>query len=239
LELTQSLEREMELNAMKSRFVSMASHEFRTPLSTVLSSAYLIEQYAKSDQEDNRKKHTEKIKSSVKNLIDILNDFLSLDKLEQGKVEIIAQHFDLKQLIEDIVAEVNTILKPGQHIKCIFDGSLEIHQDRKVLRHVIQNLLSNAIKYSQDEIKLNVAIRNEIVYVEVKDRGIGIPEDQQKFIFTKFFRSKNATNVQGTGLGLNIVKNYIELLNGSISFKSKPKDETSFFVSFPKSLNVP
>jgi signal transduction histidine kinase len=218
----------------------MASHEFRTPLSAMLSSLYLIEQYSKPEQENNRKKHIEKIRYSINSLNSMLGDFLSLDKLEQGKVEISAYDFDLKQLAKDIVTEVSGILKPKQQINYEFDGDVEVRLDRNILRHVLQNLLSNASKYSNegDEVGLRISVQSERVKIEVKDKGIGIPTDQQESIFTKFFRAKNTQNIQGTGLGLNIVKNYVGLMRGNISFTSKLNEGTSFFVDLPKTYSV-
>jgi PAS domain S-box-containing protein len=236
LELTQLLEREKELNEMKSRFVSMASHEFRTPLSAVLSSISLIESYNKEEQEEKRKKHIERIKSSVRNLTDILNDFLSIDKLEQGKVEIFIETFNLYEFTRDIIEEVNGMLKQGQQIILTHLGEKEIIQDKKILRNVLLNLLSNAIKYSQADktIHLTIEIKNNLVSIKVKDEGIGIPQDEQKNLFGKFYRAMNVTNIQGTGLGLNIVKRYLELLDGTISFISEPGNGTTFTIEFPK-----
>jgi len=234
-ELAQALEREKELNELKSRFVSIASHEFRTPLSTILSSTSLIEHYIKEEHAENRKKHIARIKSSTKNLTDILNDFLSLDKLEQGKVEIIKEPLNLDDLSSEIVDELNTSLKPGQAINLIYSGSKTIMQDKKILRNVLLNLLSNAIKYSGEHksIYLFIETDNKFVTIKVKDEGIGIPEADQKNLFTKFYRAKNTTNIQGTGLGLNIVKRYVELLNGEITFVSRQNEGTTFTVWFP------
>ncbi len=236
LELTEALSREKELNEMKSRFVSMASHEFRTPLSAVLSSISLVERYMEPGQEEKRKKHIERIKSSVKNLTDILNDFLSLDKLEQGKLEILLAVFDLQEFSQDIADEMSGMLKPGQHIRLIHLGEKEIVQDKKILRNVMFNLLSNASKYSdeQKEIEMQTEVRNKLVTIKVSDHGIGIPEEEQKNLFGKFFRAKNALNIQGTGLGLNILKRYVELMNGSVHFTSKLNKGTTFVVEFPQ-----
>lgn len=236
LELTQSLEREKELNEMKSRFVSIASHEFRTPLSTILSSVSLIGAYNKEEQEDKRKKHIDRINAAVHNLTNILNDYLSLDKLGQGKIEIYKESFDLHRFASDTVEEVNGLLKPGQHITLLFDGDKIIYQDKKILKNVFLNLLSNAIKYSgeQQEIVLSIEIGNNAVIIQVKDQGIGIPEEEQKNLFNKFFRAKNAANIQGTGLGLYIVSKYIELLDGVISFSSHPGHGTTFTIEFPQ-----
>ncbi|MBB5396830.1 PAS domain-containing sensor histidine kinase [Mucilaginibacter sp. AK015] len=241
LELTQSLEREKELNDMKSRFVAMASHEFRTPLSAILSSRTLAESYTKAEQEDKRKRHISRIRASVKNLTVILDEFLSLDKVEQGKVEIERETFDLYDFAEDLVEEVNGMLKNGQHIRFSYNGVRNITQDKKILRNIMLNLLSNAVKYSgeQQTVYLDIDADNDQkkVVIRVRDEGIGIPQEDQKNLFNKFYRAKNATNIQGTGLGLTIVKQYVELLNGDISFISEPNQGTTFTIEF--SLNHP
>ncbi|HET6993234.1 MAG TPA: PAS domain S-box protein, partial [Bacteroidia bacterium] len=162
-ELTEALGREKELSEMKSRFVSMASHEFRTPLSAVLSSASLVEQYARLGQSDKWGKHISRIKSSVKDLTEILNDFLSLEKLESGKVEIEKDQFDLEELAKDVLEQVNNMLKTGQVIYHVHSGEKEIVLDKRMLRNVLLNLLSNAIKYSGDgkEIHFKTEVNDE------------------------------------------------------------------------------
>ena len=237
LELTHALEKEKELNEMKSRFVSMASHEFRTPLSAILSSTSLMEHYVNPDQEDKRKKHVERIKSSVKNLTSILDDFLSLEKLEQGKVESHNSEFNFREFIEDAIEEMHGMSKKKQQeIHLQYDGPEQVYQDKKILRNVLLNLLSNAIKYSPEgkTIFISSEIKDERVNLAVKDEGIGIPLEAQKNLFDKFFRARNAVNIQGTGLGLNIVKRYVELLDGIISFDSIENAGTVFTVSFPR-----
>lgn len=233
LELTQALEREKEMNEMKSRFVSMASHEFRTPLSAILSSAALIRQYQLTEQQDKRNKHTERITSSVRNLITILDDFLSLDKLEQGKTAIVTSTFVLEDFIHSVVEEVDSILREGQHILYSPGGMHEVVLDKQILHNIILNLLSNAIKYSEQDIDLHTSVSTEGIFISVADKGIGIPQEEQKLLFEKFYRARNATNIQGTGLGLNIVKRYLELMGGSISFSSKVYEGTTFTVHLP------
>ena len=235
LELTETLEREKELNELKSRFVSTASHEFRTPLSAILSSVSILEQYNGKGTEEKKKKHLERIKRSVDNLVDILNDFLSLDKLEQGRTELTAENFNLKQFSENIVDEMSEMLKDGQKIIFDYTGEEEIMVDNKILRNVYLNLLSNAIKYSGEdkEIELTIHVTKKGAKIKVKDNGIGIPEEDQKNLFGKFYRASNAINIQGTGLGLNIVKKYLELLEGKITFASKPNQGTTFTIEFP------
>lgn len=234
-ELTEALARERELSELKSRFMSIASHEFRTPLTTILSSTSLIEQYNKGEQQENRIKHTARIKSAVKNLTDILSDFLSLDKLEQGKVQAVKELMDLHELASEIIEELKGVLKKGQAVLLFYNGRKKITQDKKILRNVLLNLLSNAIKYSGDDkaISLFIDVERTRVVIKVKDEGIGIPEEEQKNLFGKFYRARNVTNIQGTGLGLNIVKRYVELLEGDISFISKQNEGTVFSVLFP------
>jgi len=238
LELTQALEREKELNEMKSRFVSIASHEFRTPLSAILSSTSLVEHYTNAEQTEKRAKHIDRIKSSVRNLTNILDDFLSLEKLETGKVEIHNSDFDLKEFIEDVIDEVDGMRKKkNQEIIFSCKGATSVCYDKKIFRNVMLNLLSNAIKYSFEEKKIfvNAEVGDNLVTVSVKDQGIGIPEEAKKNLFDKFFRANNATNIQGTGLGLNIVKKYIELLGGNMSFTSTENIGTTFTIVIPRS----
>ena len=233
--LTEALAREKELSELKSRFMSIASHEFRTPLTTILSSTSLIEQYNKDGQQESRKKHTVRIKSSVKDLTDILNDFLSLDTLEQGKVQVIKEPMDLHELLSEIIEELNGTLKTGQAILLFYNGRKKINQDKKILRNILLNLFSNAIKYSGENkpVSLFIDVENELVSIKVKDEGIGIPEEEQKNLFGMFYRARNSINIQGTGLGLNIVKRYVDLLGGNISFVSRQNEGTVFTVSLP------
>jgi PAS domain S-box-containing protein len=237
LELTAALEREKELNEMKSRFVSIASHEFRTPLSAILSSTSLIEHYLTPELAEKRHKHIDRVKSSVKNLTEILNDFLSLEKLEQGKVEVSSEDFNLRAFIEDVIDEIEGMLKrKSQKVKFAYDGPEEVHQDKKLLRNVLLNLLSNAVKYSleEKEIEVSAKVKEGKVIISIKDEGIGIPAEAQKDLFTTFFRARNAATIQGTGLGLNIVKRYVELMDGIIHFTSKEHKGSTFTVEFPQ-----
>lgn len=232
----QNLIKEMEINLMKSRFIAMASHEFRTPLSAILSSTSLVEEYSKLGMEDKMKKHFKRIKSSVSELTTILDDFLSLEKLESGKVEVERRNFDFPEFCEDLIEEVGAVLKTGQQITYQHIGERDLNEDHKLLRHILVNLLSNACKYSGDgtEIKLKTEVKGSKVILEIIDQGIGIPDDEQKNLFNRFFRARNAVTVQGTGLGLNIVKRYVDLLNGIIKFTSKENKGTTFIVEFPR-----
>jgi PAS domain S-box-containing protein len=232
-----ALEREKELNSLKSRFVSMASHEFRTPLSTVLSSASLIAQYSKRGDEEKTEKHISRIKSKVGELTDILNDFLSLDKLEQGKIDYQPEEIELVGFIQLRCEELKTVAKAGQTL-CFEPTQAQcvLNIDPKVILHILTNLCSNAIKYSPDDSQIDIVLTEseKTVSMAISDQGIGIPESDQKHMFERFFRANNATNIQGTGLGLNLVKRYAELAKGQISFQSEEGKGSIFKVEFPK-----
>ncbi|MCR9102003.1 MAG: PAS domain S-box protein [bacterium] len=235
-QLTTALEKEKELNELKSRFVSMASHEFRTPLSTILSSADLIEAYPNEAQQNKRLRHTQRIKTSVANLTSILNDFLSLSRLEEGKLSFNPSEFELTEVWKEVEEGVQGMLKKGQQLN--IKGLEQIpglNTDRRILQNIFYNLLSNAIKYSGEgqPIDCRVERQNGELKVAIQDYGIGIPESEQQHLFTRFFRAHNVENIQGTGLGLNIVKGYVDLLGGRISFESVPEQGSTFRVTIP------
>lgn len=230
-----SLEKEKDLNQLKSRFVSMASHEFRTPLSSVQLSASLIERYLDKRDFENVNKHTNKIKGSVQLLTNILNDFLSLERLEAGRVMAVTEPTNIVQLAEDITEEMQLLSKQNQHIVYQHTGSTGIFTlDPNLLKNSIINLISNAIKYSGENtfIEFNSEINEKQCIITVKDDGIGIPQEEQKSLFEPFFRANNIGNIPGTGLGLNIVKRYVQLMNGEVSFVSNQEEGTIFTLIF-------
>lgn len=232
-----ALDKERELSELKTRFIATASHEFRTPLSSILSSASLIERYTTTETNDKRLKHVNRIKSSVQNLTQILSDFLSLTKLEEGKTEQKKHIFDLSALIHSIIEEVSVFSKPGQSFEYQHTGEISvIYSNTQNIKNILINLLSNAIKYSASNSKIYISstIDDKTIQVAVKDEGIGIPLEQQKHLFSRFFRADNATTIQGTGLGLYIVKKYLENLNGDIHFVSQLNEGTTFTISIPK-----
>lgn len=236
-EVSLSLEKEKELNQLKSRFVSMASHEFRTPLSSVQLSSSLIEKYAQPFQNKNIEKHVHKIKNAVGNLTTILNDFLSLERLEAGRVEPAFHEFDLVKLAEEITEEMQMIAKTDQNIIYQHTGLESVVMlDQNLLKNCMINLINNAIKYSGENtfIEFNTEINDTHYIVTIKDNGIGIPDTDQKHLFQPFFRAHNTGSIPGTGLGLNIVLRYVGLMNGSVQFESKINQGTTFILSFNK-----
>jgi PAS domain S-box-containing protein len=233
--LQEALDKEKELNELKSRFVSMASHEFRTPLSTILSSVFLLQKYVLTEDQSKREKHIQRIASSVNMLNDILNDFLSVGKIEEGRVQLRMTEVDVQQEVESIVGEMRPILKPGQTIITQHDGPSTAMLDATMLKHIIMNLVSNAIKFSPEGSPIHVITRGDSggITLSVSDHGIGISAEDQRHLFERFFRAGNATNIQGTGLGLHIVSKYAELMGGTIHCESELDKGTTFIVTFP------
>lgn len=237
MELQNALEKEKELGNLKSRFVSMASHEFRTPLSTILSSVSLIARYTESDQQAHRTKHVDRIKSSVSNLTDILDEFLSITKLEEGKVSVQLEEVNLAFLCEEVITDMEGLLKENQRIHHGQTGRMRsLITDKRILKNVLFNLISNAVKYSKSDIHCKSLYFDSEMAISISDEGIGIPMDEQKFLFERFYRASNAESIQGTGLGLYIVKQYLTLLKGRIDFESRPSKGTTFTITLPYSL---
>ena len=229
-----ALGKEKELNELKSRFVSMASHEFRTPLSTVLSSAYLIEKYATAEDQPKRITHLQRIVSSVTMLTDILNDFLSVGRIEEGKIQVRPTLFNIREFILTLIKETKNNLKKKQRIRYHHEGIPDILLDASLLKHIIMNLVSNASKFSAEAslIEIKTICHNDHIILSIIDQGIGISKEDQKHLMERFFRGANAGNIQGTGLGLHIVSKYAELMNGTVECKSELEKGTEFIVTF-------
>jgi len=234
-ELSGALDKERQLNEIKGRFVSMASHEFRTPLSTVLSSASLIEKYAGSGDQEKRTRHIDKIKNSVKHLNNLLEDFLSLGKLDEGKIGTHLHEFDLEELIRDSMEEMNAHLKAGQKFIFNAQGPRLITSDKNLIRNILFNLFSNAIKFSDSLTSIYVTSlpKGDFAIISIRDEGVGISEEDKGHLFSSFFRGRNAMNIQGTGLGLHIVKRYLDLLGGSITLESTLGKGTNITFTIP------
>jgi len=240
--LIKALEREKELNVLKSQFVTMASHKFRTPLSTILSSVFLLENYTDADYELEKTAFFDKIKRSVHNLTALLNDYLSLGKLEEGKLRVTYTETDIKAFFDEFLQEIGSIKKVKQKIRFTHEGiDCTVMTDKFLLKNILTNLVSNAIEYSPHdaEIELAAELKKDTLKIRVTDQGIGIPENEQHQIFKRFYRGQNANNIEGTGLGLNIAKKYIRLLKGTIEFTSQLNKGTTFIAIIPvMNINV-
>ncbi|NEP18367.1 MAG: PAS domain S-box protein [Leptolyngbya sp. SIO4C1] len=234
-EIRRALERERELNEMKTRFVSMTSHEFRTPLTTILSSAELIEHYSGPEEKEKQLKYLRKIQTATQHMTELLNDVLLINQAEAGKTEFNPQSLELTQFCQEIVEELQVTTQmhdlqlrsqlPAQPLLC----------DRKLMRHILTNLLANAINYSPSggDIQITLLQTADTIELKVQDSGIGIPPETQATLFDSFVRGSNVGTISGTGLGLAIVKKSVELHQGSISCDSTVGVGTTFTVRFP------
>ncbi len=234
-----ALQKEKELNELKTKFLSLVSHEFKTPLSGILTSATLIEKYTKEEQQEKREKHLVTIRNKVHYLNNILNDFLSIERLDSGKGQYKYTPFGLKRLINEVVYNANITLKTGQEILYPKDiEDITLHQDEKILELILSNLLGNAIKYSPEDtvIKFDISFTDRNIIFDIKDQGRGIPEKDKKHIFERYFRAENALLDQGTGIGLNIAKTHLENMGGDISFESQENKGTRFRVEVPMNM---
>lgn len=234
--LAKALSKEKDLGDMKSAFVSMASHEFRTPLSTILSSASLLSKYTLTEEQSNRDKHVQRIKSSVNNLNNILNEFLSLRKMEDGKVEAHRSDMNIEETVNRLVHEMSEMFKPRQTIKYQHTGHTFTTMDEVMFKNIVINLLSNAIKFSNEgnAILIQTNISDVGFLFSIKDEGIGISEKDCKHVGEIFFRAQNAVNIPGTGLGLHIVARYVKMLEGIIDIKSTLNEGTQINLTFAK-----
>jgi PAS domain S-box-containing protein len=240
-EVRKALMNEREVNQLKSKFLTLVSHEFRTPLSGIMTSATLIKKYTEKENIEGVVKHSDTISNMVKHLTNILDDFLSLDKIENADVLYKFTHFECIEVINSIVNETKSLLKKGQKIEIEpLEKAIELYQDKKIYHIIISNLLFNAIKYSPENstIKLKIEHDGHFIQFIISDQGIGIPENEQKFIFQRFFRASNVSHIQGTGIGLNIIKVNIESLGGKIKFESIENQGTSFYVKLPTNIKL-
>ncbi|AXG70784.1 signal transduction histidine-protein kinase BarA [Kordia sp. SMS9] len=231
-----ALKKEQELNELKTKFLSLVSHEFKTPLSSILTSSMLLGKYKLTEQQTKRDRHIQIISDKVHYLNNILNDFLSVEKLEKGKVNYKLSTFKVSKVVNEVVYNANMLLKDGQQINYPEDiDGFSLYQDEKIVELALSNLVNNAIKYSSENTIIDILITQDITTTtfKIKDNGIGIPEKEQKNIFNRYFRAENALLVQGTGIGLNIVKSHLENLNGSISFESAENKGSIFTINIP------
>jgi two-component system, LuxR family, sensor kinase FixL len=233
--LRAALKKERALSELKSRFVSTASHEFRTPLTNIQSSASLMTHYTLTEQQDKREKHFQKIKSNITLLMSVLDDFLSLSCLEEGKMEVHYETIYFNPFCSEIIEEMIPLLKRGQYIMVRYaQEAIFLNTDKKLLKLILVNLFSNASKYSDEGAPIHCLVRkeNKKFEIDIADTGIGIPDEDKPHLFEHFFRASNALNIKGTGLGLNIVKRYVELLDGKISYESTLGKGSTFTIRF-------
>ena len=236
LKISESLRKERELGELKTKFLSLVSHEFKTPLSGILTSATLAGKYTETEQQDKRDKHIKTIQNKVKYLNNILNDFLSIERLELGKVTYKFDTFPLSKVINEVIYNANMLLKEGQRIHYPPNiDDISMYFDEKILELALTNLINNAIKYSAEHsvIKVEVLPKKELLTIAIIDQGIGIPQKEQKYIFNRYFRAENALLDQGTGIGLNIVKSHLESLGGTINFESEEGKGSKFSIHLP------
>src|SRR5690606_9203634 len=238
-QLREALKAEKKLNELKTKFLSMVSHEFKTPLASILTSTSLLGRYTRADQQERRDKHIETIKSKVKYLNNILSDFLSMERLESGVENYTIGRFELEPLIDELVHDSTGLLKAGQSIRPPSDlKGIVLEFDQKILALSLSNLVNNAIKYSpeQTEIIIGVTPWDKGIQIEVSDRGLGIPLEDQPFIFQRYYRASNVLTVQGTGIGLNIVQQHLHNLGGELSFESRPGEGSTFRLKIPHNI---
>jgi len=231
-----ALQKEKELNELKTKFLSLVSHEFKTPLSGILTSSVLVGKYKDTEQQNKRDKHLKTIIDKVNYLNSILNDFLSIERIDSGKVKYRFTSFMLSKVVNEAIYNANMLLKPGQRINYPKDiDDVIINQDEKILELILSNLINNAIKYSpqNSNIYLEFILNQKKLIFKIIDEGIGIPLEDQKNIFQRYFRAENALLEQGTGIGLNIVKGHVESLGGNINFTSEENKGSTFTVELP------
>jgi signal transduction histidine kinase len=238
--LKTALNSEKEVNKLKSRFVTTASHEFRTPLSTISGSTELMEMYISEisnlNLAEKYEKHINRIKKEINRMVVLLNDTLILEKQSLGKYSYNPSNFSLSLYLSNFVNEYYSQKIDNKRIKLIMpDLPMDIRSDSQILTHIMSNLLDNALKYSDENttVKLKVELLSSGIQISIIDQGIGIPEDEQVHLFESFFRASNVIGIVGTGLGLTIVKQFVELLNGTITYTSALNKGSEFTITLP------
>jgi signal transduction histidine kinase len=237
-ELTKALEKEREINELKSRIVLNVSHGFKTPLTSILSSAQLLQIYAEKDHPFKQKisKHAFKIENSVRALNNLLTSVLFFGKADENKLEFKPKKVFMGAFVKELLDTVKAGIENEVTIKAEL-GNLPktITTDPELVYQVLENLLSNAVKYSKEgkEVDFSISIENGRLVSTISDQGIGIPKSEQGKLFDRFFRAGNVGIVEGSGLGLSIVKKCLEVLQGEISFESEAGKGTTFRVGIP------
>jgi PAS domain S-box-containing protein len=235
-QLQMALSKEKELNELKTKFLSLVSHEFKTPLSGISTSVMLLEKYKRTEEQDRRNRHLAIIRDKVQYLNTILNDFLSIERLESGTMYYKFNEFKLSKVINEVVYNANMSLKEGQNINYPSNiNEMTMFQDERILELALTNILQNAIKYSEEHSKIDIRVLQDDAFttIEVQDEGIGIPEKDIDNVFSRYFRAENTLNIKGTGIGLNIALTHIENLGGSISLTSEENKGTTVTLKIP------
>jgi PAS domain S-box-containing protein len=232
-ELSSALNKARALSEERSRFLAMAAHELRSPLTTVLSSLSLMERYRTANDPAKEEQHRTRIHTMVSRMMDMLNDMIYLEYAERIGDRSDPERIDLHEFFSEVVTGLDGIQKPGQHIVLEHDGNLEMHQDRRMLKMVLTNLLKNAIKYSEEDIQVHTNVKDDEAVIEVIDAGIGIPSEDRKHLFERFFRANNARELPGTGLGLSIAKRYTDRMQGTIDVASEEGKGSTFTLRLP------
>ena len=232
----EALQKEKELNELKTKFLSLVSHEFKTPISGILTSATLVGKYTTEEQQEKREKHLNTIKSKVKYLNTIIDDFLSIERLDTGKANYKASSFPLSKVLNEVIYDANMHLKEGQNIQYPKNADdITLVFDEKILELSLSNLIHNAIKYSGEGSLVSIEVNELLEHLEIKikDQGIGIPKQEQRFVFDRYFRAENVLLTPGTGIGLNIVQNHLKNLNATILFISTAGKGSTFSILIP------
>ena len=230
-----SLKKEKTLNELKSQFISTASHEFLTPLTTIITSAELIEKYLTTNEIEKKLNHVNKIKTSVLILKSIFSDFLTQEKIKYGKINNAPQLINIQECVDQIITANNTHFANHKLIYTHTGIIKGAYLDKTIFSTIITNLISNACKYSPIESEITILSNQQenSISISIKDKGIGIPKKDQAFLFEPFYRATNVTNIGGTGLGLNITKKLTTLIGGKLTFTSEENIETTFNINIP------
>lgn len=235
-EILKNLEKEKELNMLRSQFLSTVSHEFRTPLAGILSSVQLLKRYEKGVKNENKEKMFRQISEAVNHTKTLLDDISLIDNEQSSKITMKPAWVNLNNLLGDIAEENIQVYGCDFMIGKKFNlHGVKYYMDREIIRHILGNILSNAIKYSgsSKEIMFTAVEKNKKITFEVTDHGIGIPAEEQKFLFEPFYRASNTENIQGTGFGLTVVKRFVSMCSGEIKIVSEKNKGTTVTVVLP------
>jgi signal transduction histidine kinase len=240
-ELRQALNKEKELNGLKSQFISIVSHEFRTPLAAIQSSTDLLKRYSERMTEEHRREHLDKAQMQVRRLTDLMDDVLLLNRAQARGIEFNPIALDLELFCRSVVEDMQ-LLSETHNIQWESDCQVAtVNVDPKLVRRALTNLLSNAVKYSASGSTVSVALRcdRQQATLVVRDQGIGIPAADQKHLFEDFYRATNVSTISGSGMGLTIVQQAVKAHNGAITFESEEGKGTTFTLTLPVSAVPP